>query len=41
MKQFNLRVERVGYSVWLVDQVQLHENEIMMGIIPYTLETMF
>jgi hypothetical protein len=38
MKQLSLRV---GYSVWLVDQLQLYENEILVKIIPYALKTMF
>jgi hypothetical protein len=32
---------RVGYSVWLGDQLHFYENEILMGIVPYTLEMMF
>jgi hypothetical protein len=36
-----LRVDKVDYSVWLANQLQLHKNKILMGIIPYALETMF
>jgi hypothetical protein len=41
MKQLSLRVGRVGCSVWLAAQLQLHENKILVGIIPIALEMMF
>jgi hypothetical protein len=41
MKQLSLRVDRAVYSVWLADQLQLHENEILVKIISYALEMMF
>jgi hypothetical protein len=41
MKQLSLRVDRAVYSVWLADQLQLHENEILVEIISYALKMMF
>jgi hypothetical protein len=41
MKQLMLRVNKVGCSVWLAEQLQLHKNDILVGIIPITLEMMF
>jgi hypothetical protein len=41
MKQLMIRVSRVGYSVWLADQLQFDENEILVGINPYILEMIF
>jgi hypothetical protein len=41
MNQLRLRVDRVGYFVWLVEQLQLHKNEILVGIISSALKTMF
>jgi hypothetical protein len=41
MKQLRLRIGRVGYFVWLAEQLQLHENEILVGIVHIALETMF
>jgi hypothetical protein len=39
-EQLNLRVGKVDDSVWLSDWLQLHENEILVGIAPYALEMM-
>jgi hypothetical protein len=41
MKQLRLRVDKVGCSVWLKEQLQLHENEILVGMVSTALETMF
>jgi hypothetical protein len=41
MKQLRLRVGKVGCSVWLKEQLQLHENEILVGMVSTALETMF
>jgi hypothetical protein len=41
MKQLSLRVDRIDCYVWLVDQFQLHKNEIIVRIVPYTLKMMF
>jgi hypothetical protein len=41
MKQLSLRVDRVDYSVWLENQLQFYENEILLGIAPYALEMIF
>jgi hypothetical protein len=41
MKQLMLRVNRIGCSVCLAEQLQLHENDILVEIVPTTLEMMF
>jgi hypothetical protein len=41
MKQLRLRVGTVGCFVWLAEQLQVHENEILVEIIPIALEMMF
>jgi hypothetical protein len=40
-EQFSLRVGEGDDCVWLADQLQFHENEILVGLAPYTLGTMF
>jgi hypothetical protein len=41
IEQFSLKVGEVDDSVWLSDQLQLHENKIFVKIALYALETTF
>jgi hypothetical protein len=41
IKQLRLIGDRVVYSVWLADQLQLYENKILVKIISITLEMIF
>jgi hypothetical protein len=41
LMQLRLRVERIDYSIWLGEQLQLHENKILVKIISIVLEIMF
>jgi hypothetical protein len=41
IKQLMLRVDRVDCSVWLAEQLQLHENKILVKIVHIAFEMMF
>jgi hypothetical protein len=41
IEQFSLKVGEVDDSVWLSDQLQLHENKIFVKIALYALEGHF
>jgi hypothetical protein len=41
IEQLILRVDEIDDSIWLSDQLQFHENEILMRIAPYDLKMTF
>jgi hypothetical protein len=41
IEQLILRVDKIDDSIWLSDQLQFHENEILMRIAPYDLKMTF
>jgi hypothetical protein len=41
IKHLRLKIDRVGCSIWLAEQLQLHENEIFVKIVSIALEMMF
>jgi hypothetical protein len=38
IEQLNLKVDRFVCSVWVAGQLQLQKDEILIGIVPHTLE---